>query len=146
MSREAAAILMLQKSPTSTHINQLYAMYILKNQDILVLEYPNHRMTLLEFCQQNRGSLTEHTVKYIVQQLVVALQHCLDHGVYHKTQMKNVHIYPNTLKVKLTDFGDALILEERRESASCTPFTVDVFDDVLLNTGNVFLHMLMNPF
>ena len=119
-------MLLLQKSPTSTHINQLYGMYILKDQDVLVLEDPHHRMTLLEFCRQSRGSLTEHAVKYIVQQLVVALQHCLDHGVYHKTHKKNVLIYPNTLKVKLMDFGDALILEERRESASRTPFTVDV--------------------
>ncbi|XDV39357.1 hypothetical protein PO909_008612, partial [Leuciscus waleckii] len=146
LSLEAAAMLMLQKSPTSTHIIQLYGMYILNDQDILVLECPRDRMTLLEFCQRNRGSLTEHAVKTIVQQLVVALQHCMDHGVYHKTHMKNVLINPNTLKVKLMDFGDALILEERRESTSRTPFTVDVFDDVLLNTGNVFLQVLMKPY
>ncbi|XDV39409.1 hypothetical protein PO909_008659 [Leuciscus waleckii] len=114
MSPGAAAMLMLQKHPTSTHIIQFYDMYILKDEDVLVLEVPHHSMTLFEFYQRNRGSLTEHAVKYIIRQLVVALQHCIDHGVYHITHMMNVLINPNTLQVKLTDFGGTLFFKEKR--------------------------------
>ncbi|KAK7172184.1 hypothetical protein R3I93_004480 [Phoxinus phoxinus] len=139
-------MLLLQKSPTSTHVMHLYDIFVMKDEEILVLEYPHHGMTLCKYVHRNRGRLTEIVVKHIIRQLVVALQHCMHHGIFHNTHMKNILIYPNSLQVKLMDFRGALILPETRESASPTPPTVDVFDDALLNSANVFLQELMNPF
>ncbi|KAK7172324.1 hypothetical protein R3I93_004597 [Phoxinus phoxinus] len=107
-------MLLLQKSPASTHVMHLYDIFVMKDVDILVLEYPHHGMTLFENVQRNRGSLTEYAVKHIIRQLVVALQHCMHHGIFHNTHMKNILIYPNSLQVKLMDFRGALILPETR--------------------------------
>ncbi|KAK7172190.1 hypothetical protein R3I93_004486 [Phoxinus phoxinus] len=107
-------MLQLQKPPTSTHIIHLYEIFVRKDEDILVLEYPHHAMTLFEYVQRNRGSLTEIAVKHIIRQLVVALQHCMHHGIFHDTHIKNILIYPNSLEVKLMDFRGALILPETR--------------------------------
>ncbi|KAK7172188.1 hypothetical protein R3I93_004484 [Phoxinus phoxinus] len=107
-------MLQLQKPPTSTHIIHLYEIFVRKDEDILVLEYPHHAMTLFEYVQRNRGSLTEIAVKHIIRQLAVALQHCMHHSIFHDTHIKNILIYQNSLEVKLMDFRGALILPETR--------------------------------
>lgn len=114
LSRDVAALLLLQKPPKSDHIVRIHDMFVRADQDILVLEYPHNAMTLYEYVQRNRGCLTEYVVKHIIRQLIVALQHCMDHGIHHDTHMKNVLIYPNSLKVKLMDFSGALLLAEKR--------------------------------
>ncbi|XP_051747105.1 uncharacterized protein LOC127510958 [Ctenopharyngodon idella] len=115
LSREAAAMLMVQKPPTSEHLIKLYDHFVMEDQDILIMEYPRSYITLFEYVQRNRSSLTETAVRHIMRELILALQHCVGRGVYHETHMKNIFVCTKTLQVKLMDFGDALIVEERRE-------------------------------
>ncbi|ROL41037.1 Serine/threonine-protein kinase pim-2 [Anabarilius grahami] len=115
LSQEAAAMLMVQKPPTSEHLVQLYDHFVMEDQDILIMEYPRSYISLFEYVQQNRSGLIETEVKHIILELIVALQHCVSRGVYHDTHMKNILVCTKTLHVKLMDFGGALLVEERRE-------------------------------
>lgn len=110
-------MLMVQKPPTSKHVVQLYDHFVMEDQDILIMEYPRSYINLFDYVQRNRGNLTETEVKLIIRQLIVALHHCMSRGVYRRTHMKNILVHTNTLQVKLMDFGDTLLVEERRESA-----------------------------
>lgn len=89
----------------------------MKDRDILIFETLRKYVTFFDYIIQNSGRLTEDILKCIFEQLIVALQHCRDRGVYHKTNMKNILINPKTLDVKLMDFEDALLIEGRRELA-----------------------------
>ncbi|XP_051723821.1 uncharacterized protein LOC127498491 isoform X2 [Ctenopharyngodon idella] len=115
LSQEAAAMLMVQKPPTSEHLVQLYDHFVMEDRDILIMEYSHSYITLFEYVLRNRGNLTETAVRHIMRELIVALQHCVGHGVYHDTHMKSILVCTKTLQVKLMDFGGALIVEERRE-------------------------------
>ncbi|XP_048037743.1 serine/threonine-protein kinase pim-1-like isoform X2 [Megalobrama amblycephala] len=115
LSQEAAAMLMVQKPPTSEHLVQLYDHFVMEDQDILIMEYPRSYISLFDYVQRNSSNLTETEVKLIIQGLIVALHHCMSRGVYRRTHMKNILVHTNTLHVKLMDFGGALLVEERRE-------------------------------
>ncbi|KAK9976953.1 hypothetical protein ABG768_018774 [Culter alburnus] len=108
-------MLMVQKPPTSKHVVQLYDHFVKEDQDILIMEYPRSYINLFDYVQRNRGNLTETEVKLIIRQLIVALHHCMSRGVYRRTHMKNILVHTNTLHVKLMDFGDTLLVEERRD-------------------------------
>ncbi|XP_048015488.1 serine/threonine-protein kinase pim-2-like [Megalobrama amblycephala] len=110
-------MLMVQKPPTSEHLVQLYDHFVMEDQDILIMEYPRSYISLFDYVQRNSSNLTETEVKLIIQGLIVALQHCMSRGVYRRTYMKNILVHTKTLHVKLMDFGGALLVEERRESA-----------------------------
>ncbi|XP_048008621.1 serine/threonine-protein kinase pim-1-like isoform X1 [Megalobrama amblycephala] len=115
LSQEAAAMLMVQKPPTSEHLVQLYDHFVMEDQDILIMEYPRSYISLFDYVQRNSSNLTETEVKLIIQGLIVALHHCMSRGVYRRTHMKNILVHTNTLHVKLMDFGGALLVEERRD-------------------------------
>ncbi|KAK9977129.1 hypothetical protein ABG768_018950 [Culter alburnus] len=87
----------------------------MEDQDILIMEYPRSYISLFDYVQRNISNLTETEVKLITRGLIVALQHCTSRGVYRPTHMKNMLVCTNTLHVKLMDFGDALLVEERRD-------------------------------
>ncbi|XP_048040278.1 serine/threonine-protein kinase pim-1-like isoform X2 [Megalobrama amblycephala] len=116
LSQEAAAMLMVQKPPTSEHLVQLYDHFVMEDQDILIMEYPRSYISLFDYVQRNSSNLTETEVKLIIQGLIVALQHCMSRGVYRGTYMKNILVHTKTLHVKLMDFGGALLVEERRDA------------------------------
>ncbi|XP_048021056.1 serine/threonine-protein kinase pim-1-like [Megalobrama amblycephala] len=116
LSKEAAAMLMVQKPPTSEHLVQLYDHFVMEDQDILIMEYPRSYISLFDYVQRNSSNLTETEVKLIIQGLIVALHHCMSRGVYRRTHMKNILVHTKTLHVKLMDFGGALLVEERRDA------------------------------
>ncbi|KAK9976906.1 hypothetical protein ABG768_018727 [Culter alburnus] len=87
----------------------------MEDQDILIMEYPRSYINLFDYVQRNINNLSETEVKLITRGLIVALHHCMSRGVYRRTHMKNILVHTNTLQVKLMDFGDALLVEERRE-------------------------------
>ncbi|XP_048010525.1 uncharacterized protein LOC125244493 [Megalobrama amblycephala] len=82
LSQEAAAMLMVQKPPTSEHLVQLYDHFVMEDQDILIMEYPRSYISLFDYVQRNSSNLTETEVKLIIQGLIVALHHCMSRGVY----------------------------------------------------------------
>ncbi|XP_048067484.1 uncharacterized protein LOC125280788 isoform X2 [Megalobrama amblycephala] len=84
LSKEAAAMLMVQKPPTSEHLVQLYDHFVMEDQDILIMEYPRSYISLFDYVQRNSSNLTETEVKLIIQGLIVALHHCMSRGVYRR--------------------------------------------------------------
>lgn len=73
---------------------------------VLVLERPIPCMDLGEFCWQNKAVLSEEQVRDIMRQVLQAVCHCHDRGVFHSDiKPTNILINTDTLKVKLIDFG-----------------------------------------
>lgn len=106
----------LQKT-YSINIIKLYDLFVMEDEDILVLEYPRHYMSLHGFYENNICGTTENQARLIIRQLIAILKHCMDCGVYTEMRMDNVLIHPHSLQVKLMDFRGSLITEGRRELA-----------------------------
>nr|XP_021327327.1 serine/threonine-protein kinase pim-2-like [Danio rerio]XP_021332029.1 serine/threonine-protein kinase pim-2-like [Danio rerio] len=65
-------------------------------------------MTLTAFIRRNNGRLTESVARHLTLQILLALQNCLEHGIYHKAVHEdNILVNPKTLQVKLIDFGNS---------------------------------------
>lgn len=90
---------------------QLYDWFVEADQCIIVMEYPDPCITLLDFILQNGGQATETVAKDIMRQLILAAQHCTDHGVLHSDiHLKNILIKIDTIQLKLIDFGQAAVI------------------------------------
>ncbi|XP_067264291.1 uncharacterized protein pimr123 [Chanodichthys erythropterus] len=74
---------------------------------IMVLERPMPCQSVDDFLQSYRGPMGEEDMaRVIMRQAVLAAQACCQHGVFHRDiKMENLLINPNTLQVKLIDFG-----------------------------------------
>ncbi|MBN3293866.1 PIM2 kinase, partial [Polypterus senegalus] len=84
---------------------------------MLVLELPEHSVSLFDFAQNNRTTLTEKRASLIFHQIVKAVQHCHGRGVSHNDlKLDNVLIELPTEQVKIIDFGNALFLEPEEGS------------------------------
>ncbi len=47
-----------------------------------------------------------------MRQLVLAVQHCIDHGIFHNDiHADNILVNTDTLELKLIDFGAAYLLD-----------------------------------
>lgn len=105
----------------SDHVVKLYDWFDMKDFNILIMEYPRTSLTLFDFIKENGGRLTEAEAKDIMQNLIAALRHCRDQGVYHKDiSLRKVLIDPYSMQIKLTGFGKAFLIRERREFARFT--------------------------
>ncbi len=77
----------------------------------LVLEFPQPCVSLREFINGSSG-LTEPVARGFMHQLVLAVQHCVDHGVFHNdVHADNVLVNTDTLELKLIDFGSGHLLD-----------------------------------
>ncbi|ROL49740.1 Serine/threonine-protein kinase pim-2 [Anabarilius grahami] len=74
---------------------------------IMVLERPMASQSVDDFLQSYRGPMDEEDLaRVIMRQAVLAAQACCQHGVFHRDiKMENLLINPDTLQVKLIDFG-----------------------------------------
>ncbi|XP_073807295.1 uncharacterized protein isoform X4 [Danio rerio] len=105
---EAELLLELQTSPICPHIIELYDFFDVGEHYIYVLEYMQPSMTLTAFIRRNNGRLTESVARHLTLQILLALQNCLEHGIYHKAVHEdNILVNPKTLQVKLIDFGNS---------------------------------------
>ncbi len=110
-------MLTLQSPPSCEHVIRLYDWFIMEEQDVLVIENLHPCVTLSEFIRQNRRHLNEETARRILQQLTVALKHCLDRGVGPVTDLRRVLINTDTLQLKIMDFRYANFVPKASELA-----------------------------
>ncbi|XDV30753.1 hypothetical protein PO909_033600 [Leuciscus waleckii] len=88
-------MLLVQTLPISDYVIQLYDWFVEADQCIIVMEYPDPCVTLLDFILQNGGQATETVAKDIMRK--VAAQHCTDRGVLHSDiHLKNILIKIDT--------------------------------------------------
>ncbi|XP_057175785.1 uncharacterized protein LOC130545361 [Triplophysa rosa] len=72
----------------------------------MVLERPSPCMDLLGFMKNNGGRVTEYIAQAIMLQATYAAVVCCLRGVFHRDiKLENLLINPDTLKVKMIDFG-----------------------------------------
>ncbi|KAK3552823.1 hypothetical protein QTP86_022560, partial [Hemibagrus guttatus] len=73
---------------------------------IMVLERPDPCMDLHQFRKLNNRRLPESVAREVMRQVIRAARHCIDLGVLHRDiKATNILINPDTLEVKLIDFG-----------------------------------------
>ncbi|RXN27167.1 serine threonine- kinase pim-2-like protein [Labeo rohita] len=107
LPREVALMLMLRRPPVSPYVIQMYEWFDRRMVMLLVLEFPHPCMVLRKFISTSSG-LTELIARGLMRQLVLAVQHCIDHGVFHNDiHADNILVNTRTLGLKLIDFGAA---------------------------------------
>ncbi|KAK3553251.1 hypothetical protein QTP86_032798 [Hemibagrus guttatus] len=73
---------------------------------ILVLERPSPCMDVQQFLSHHDGRLSKALAQKIMSQVVKATHHCCKAGVFHgDIKAENLLINPDTMEVKLIDFG-----------------------------------------
>ncbi|XP_056102569.1 serine/threonine-protein kinase pim-2-like isoform X2 [Rhinichthys klamathensis goyatoka] len=153
---EVALLLMMRQEPRSPYVIQLYEWFEHPRKFTLVMEYPEPCESLLDFIIRN-PELDEPTARVIMRQAVLAVQHCIEHGVFHNdVHAENFLMKKNTLELKLIDFGcGQLLSSDGYESriylglmAYCPPevFTDTRFHAVPTNvwTLGVLLYEMVN--
>ncbi|XP_051751096.1 serine/threonine-protein kinase pim-2-like isoform X2 [Ctenopharyngodon idella] len=102
---EVALLLMMRREPISPFVIQLYEWFEHPQKFTLVMEYPEPCESLRDFITRN-PQLYEPTARVIMQQALLAVQHCIEHGVFHNDiHAQNFLLNKNTFQLKLIDFG-----------------------------------------
>ncbi|KAG1924969.1 serine/threonine-protein kinase pim-2-like [Pimephales promelas] len=102
---EVALLLMMRREPISPFVIQLYDWFEDPKTFTLVMEYPDPCESLLDFITRN-PRVYEPAARVIMQQAVLAVQHCIEHGVFHNDiHAENFLIKKHSLGLKLIDFG-----------------------------------------
>ncbi|XP_026054718.1 serine/threonine-protein kinase pim-2-like isoform X1 [Carassius auratus] len=111
LPREVALMLLLRRPPVSPYVIQMYEWFDRPKIFSLILECPQPCMVLRKFITVSSG-LTETIASILMRQLVLAVQHCIDHGVFHNDiHADNILVTTDTLEIKLIDFGAAHLFE-----------------------------------
>lgn len=77
----------------------------------LILEYPQPCKVLRKFIT-DRHKLNEPIARGLMRQLVLAVQHCIDHGIFHNDiHANNILVNTCSLELKLIDFGCAYLVD-----------------------------------
>ncbi|XP_076868388.1 uncharacterized protein LOC143519147 isoform X2 [Brachyhypopomus gauderio] len=103
---EVALMKMVCRPPRCEHIVELLEWFECNNYFILILERPVPCMDLFKFLDLHQRQLPEPLARLIMHQVVQAVLHCHDRGVVHRdVKENNLLVNPDTLEVKLIDFG-----------------------------------------
>ncbi|XP_058258454.1 serine/threonine-protein kinase pim-1-like [Hemibagrus wyckioides] len=103
---EVGLMQMVSKPVCSPYVLELLEWFQIPDYMVLILEKPSPCMDLLKFCELHGGKLPEPLVRDIMFQLVQAVRHCFDCGVFHNdVKPGNILINLQTLQIKLIDFG-----------------------------------------
>ncbi|XP_067282017.1 serine/threonine-protein kinase pim-3-like isoform X2 [Pseudorasbora parva] len=102
---EVALLLMMRREPISPYVIQLYEWFEHPRKFTLVLENPEPCESLKDALTRHPG-LCETVARVFMQQAVLAVQHCIEHGVFHNDiNAQNILLKKNTFELKLIDFG-----------------------------------------
>ncbi|XP_073722132.1 uncharacterized protein [Misgurnus anguillicaudatus] len=142
---EVALMLQLKKGPFSRYVIEMYDWYETKQFYNLVLEYPLNSISLRRFVTRRR-KLSENTARDLMFQAVLAVEHCLDYGVFHTDlHASNFLVQESTLGLKLIDFGLGHLLKrggyksyEFRGAPCCTPPEIQTGGKVRAMPANVW--------
>ncbi|MCI4393789.1 hypothetical protein PGIGA_G00161630 [Pangasianodon gigas] len=105
------------KPPRCPYVIELLEWFETPTSFILVLERPDPCVDLYKYCRFLRKKVPESLAQIIMQQVVRAACHCRDRGVLHRDIKEgNLLLNPQTLEVKLIDFGCGELLKD-------TPYT-----------------------
>ncbi|KAI5102116.1 serine/threonine-protein kinase pim-1-like isoform X3, partial [Silurus meridionalis] len=120
---EVALLEMVSKAPHCRNVVELLEWFDAPDYFIMILERPIPCMNLYQFCKHNNFCLSELVAREIFWQVVQAACHCCERGVLHRDiKPENILINPETLVVKLIDFGCGdLLKNELYTSYSGTP-------------------------
>ncbi|XP_067286082.1 serine/threonine-protein kinase pim-2-like isoform X1 [Pseudorasbora parva] len=102
---EVALLLMMRRKPISPLIIQLYEWFEHPGKFTLVMEFPEPCMSLRDYIVR-KPILYEPTARFIMRQALLAVQVCIEHGVFHNDiHAENFLLNERTLELKLIDFG-----------------------------------------
>ncbi|KAK3547675.1 hypothetical protein QTP86_026926, partial [Hemibagrus guttatus] len=110
---EVLLMMMTSEPPACSSVIELLEWCDMGHQFIMIMERPSPSMDLLKFMSLQNGYLSEAQAQYIMAQVIRAARHCCDRGVVHRDiKAENLIINPETLEVKLIDFGCGELLKD----------------------------------
>ncbi|XP_072563831.1 serine/threonine-protein kinase pim-1-like [Paramormyrops kingsleyae] len=103
---EVALMMLVSHESSCANVLKLMDWFNGPNEYIMILERPDPCQDLFQFCDGKGGFLSEGVARHVLVQVLRALRHCRDSGVYHRDlKAENLLIRTDTLEVKLIDFG-----------------------------------------
>ncbi|XP_039505432.1 serine/threonine-protein kinase pim-2-like isoform X1 [Pimephales promelas] len=103
---EVALLLMMRREPISPYVIQLYEWFEHPRKFSLIMEFPEPCESLKDFITRRDPDVCETIARVFTQQAVLAVQHCIEHGVFHNdVHAQNFLLKRNSLDLKLIDFG-----------------------------------------
>ncbi|NP_001038385.1 Pim proto-oncogene, serine/threonine kinase, related 109 precursor [Danio rerio] len=110
---EIALHFLANKGPKVKEIIELLDWKVEADHYFMVLERPIPCVSLFDFQNEHRGIIPEDKLRKIMLQTIIAAQTCCQRGVFHRDiKLENLLINPDTLEVKLIDFGCGDLLTE----------------------------------
>lgn len=95
----------------SPYVIEMYEWFDRPNVISLILEFPQPCKVLRQFIT-DRHTLSEASARGLIRQLVLAVQHCIDHGVFHNDiHADNILVNTQRVELKLIDFGCAYLVD-----------------------------------
>lgn len=77
------------------------------------MERPSPCEDLWDYLRHHGGILKEETARFIMAQATMAAHICCQRGVFHRDiKLENLPMNPETLEVKLIDFGCGDLLKD----------------------------------
>ncbi|XP_043108183.1 serine/threonine-protein kinase pim-1-like [Puntigrus tetrazona] len=134
-------LLRLGKSPLCPNVIKLHEWVEYKRSFVLIFEYPQPCHTLHQHIK-NSSDINEEKARWIIRQLIQAVQHCYDRGVFHGDMHSgNILVTETSLKLKLIDFGCAYPIssEGNLSSEYRGMFRVTIAECSVIDHGIVFL-------
>ncbi|XP_073803207.1 uncharacterized protein pimr169 isoform X5 [Danio rerio] len=117
---EIALTIMANNGPYVPEIIQLLDWEDNDAHYIIIMERPIPCMDLLHFLRHKDGPLDEKTGRHIMRQAIHAVSVCFDRGVFHRDiKLENLLVNPDTLEVKLIDFGCGAIVKKSGYKVFC---------------------------
>lgn len=117
----------VSKPPRCENVVELLEWFETPTYLILVMEQPNPCIDLLKFCVCVNGPLSEPTARVVMRQVVQAARHCCERGVFHRDiKAGNLLFNPETLQVKLIDFGCGDLLMDKPYETYAGQFRIDI--------------------
>lgn len=109
---------MASKQSGSPNICRLLEWFDDKDIIILILERPQPCEDVYHFCR--RGRISEQVAARIMRQVVLAVKHCHDRGVFHRdVKPENLLINTDDMTVKLIDFGCGDVMKDGPYDVFC---------------------------